>query len=118
MGEYRDLVCIVSEQVSFESFLTLMSKHQSTLSPPGKGHDCFRTWQAIAVGTVPLVVDDPMFDPRLYAHAGSVLIPHPDDLTPEVLRQVLLNIRDPVELSSNLDLRHWEAVWSSHLPQT
>merc|ERR1712217_944545 len=81
--EYDDLVRVVSESLSFEDFLYLLSEHQSVLSPPGKGHDCFRTWQAIAVGTVPLVVNDPSFDPRLYDHCGACLMPSIEMLTPQ-----------------------------------
>jgi len=112
--EYSELVHIIREPVSFESFLTLLSEHQSTLSPPGKGHDCFRTWQAIALGTAPFVVDDPMFDSRLYADAGTNIMPAPDDLTPETLKHLLQHVCDPVKLCDRLQIRHWTAVWNAH----
>merc|ERR1712194_693131 len=36
--EYNHLVRIICDHVSLEKFLTLLTEHQSTLSPPGKGH--------------------------------------------------------------------------------
>ena len=60
--EYEDLVCVVTRQLELKEFLTLVSEHQCVLSPPGRGYDCGRTWQAVAVGTVPLVVDDALLD--------------------------------------------------------
>ena len=49
---------------------------ESTLSPPGRGYDCFRTWQALAVGTVPLVPEDPAYDARLL-ELGQRRLPPP-----------------------------------------
>merc|ERR1712232_1269475 len=100
--EYRHLVYVVKESVSFEEFLRLLSQHQSTLSPPGKGFDCFRTWQALALGTVPLVVDQFGFDPRLYADNGPVCVPSPDALTPEKLSDLLESLRDPKDYADRL----------------
>ena len=33
-------------RLALEDYLRLLSEHQATLSPPGRGFDCFRTWQA------------------------------------------------------------------------
>merc|ERR1719160_2150651 len=93
--EYSHLVRIVRERMNVEEFLLLLSKHQSVLSPPGKGYDCPRTWQAIAVGSVPLVVNDTMFDQRIHLGAGPEYIPHPDHLSPQNLDQVLSRLSDP-----------------------
>ncbi|CAE8596070.1 unnamed protein product, partial [Polarella glacialis] len=55
---YSHIVRIVAGRLTHEEFLVLLSEHQSVLSPPGRGYDCGRTWQALAVGTVPLVVNE------------------------------------------------------------
>jgi len=113
--EYSDLVHIVKAKVPVESFYTLLSEHQSILSPPGQGYDCTRTWQAIGVGSVPLVVDDPTFDQRLHTETGAVHIPLPDQLSPECLKQLLSTLRDPAAYADKIEVGHWKAMWQSHL---
>mmetsp|Transcript_104840 Transcript_104840/g.291990 ORF Transcript_104840/g.291990 Transcript_104840/m.291990 type:complete len:431 (+) Transcript_104840:185-1477(+) len=115
--EYGHLVRIVSQRLCFEAFLALLSEHQSTLSPPGKGHDCYRTWQAISVGTVPLVTYDEHFDPRLYEGVGPRFIPKPDDLTPDCLEQLLSQITDPAGMQERLEVQYWTALWTSYLQE-
>ena len=43
--------------------------HRFVLSPPGHGLDCHRTWEAILLGAIPIVVD------CAYLRAGSHLVP-------------------------------------------
>ena len=92
-------------------FLTLLSQHQSTLSPPGRGYDCFRTWQALAVGTVPLVPEDPAYDARLL-ELGQRRLPPPNELTPQDLAELLSGLAAPDETSTQIGF--WEQRWASH----
>ena len=105
--EYSGLVRIVDQRarLPFEEFLLMMASHKCVLSPPGRGHDCFRTWQALCVGTVPLVVDDPAFDDGLLA-LGPVVIPSPSNLTPEALRGLLASLKPPDEAAVGMD--YWK----------
>eukprot|EP00966_Prymnesium_polylepis_P237853 5500857-Prymnesium_polylepis.1 len=105
--EYAHLVKIVHARLSLEEFLQLMSNHQSTLSPPGRGFDCFRTWQALAVGTVPLVVMDSGFDHRLLEDTGPAYISPPESLSVEHLEQLIDGLRDPVAHAPQLEMAHW-----------
>ncbi|CAJ1454318.1 unnamed protein product [Effrenium voratum] len=93
--EFAALVRVVKTRLSFEAFLQLLAEHRAVLSPPGRGHDCYRTWQALAVGTAPLVVEDPLFDQRLYSSAGLQTIPAPEQLTPESLSLLLQQLSPP-----------------------
>ncbi|CAK0821125.1 unnamed protein product, partial [Prorocentrum cordatum] len=79
-------------------------------SPLSSRHPCH---QAVAVGTVPLVVDDPAFDPRLYEDVGSAFVPPPEDLSPEALRQLLDALADPSELLPRLSVRARMAEWEA-----
>merc|ERR1712228_1150724 len=93
--EYGDMVHIVHDRLDLESFLTLLSRHQSVLSLPGRGYDCCRTWQTIAVGSVPLVFNDAKFDQRLHHDTGPRYIPSVDELSPTSLAIVLAGLGDP-----------------------
>ena len=45
-----------------------LARYAFVLSPPGNGFDAFRTWEALAVGVVPIVLNASAlgFDTRLY----------------------------------------------------
>ena len=47
--------CFVSGRVTPKQYLTDMSECHFTLSPPGDGIDCYRTWESLLVGTIPIV---------------------------------------------------------------
>ena len=47
---YSELVHVVNERLPPAAFLDLLAAHRAVLSPPGRGLDCFRTWQALALG--------------------------------------------------------------------
>merc|ERR1712061_617735 len=112
--EYQDLVRVVRGRVSLEDFFELLTQHQSVLSPPGRGYDCGRTWQALSVGTVPLVVEDEMFDQRVHTTNGAEFIPRPDQLTPGSLKQVMSSLQDPGKFSEKLYVANWKALWDSY----
>ena len=79
---------------------------------PGRGADCFRTWEALALGSVPLVPRDEAFDARLH-ELGPAAIPPPAELTVEGLRAILDGLQPPAQ--SAVDLSYWEAEWAGHL---
>lgn len=113
--EFGALVRVVTTRLDFAGFLALMAEHQTVLSPPGRGHDCYRTWQALAVGTVPLVVADPCFDDRLYTNAGLPTIPGPEELTPELLAPLLQQVKPEQCNLAQLDVRHTSGLESECL---
>ena len=53
---------------SLDSYLKTMSQYRFVLSPPGFGYDCFRTWEALALGCVPIVFRDRNYDMRLFTN--------------------------------------------------
>jgi hypothetical protein len=103
-------------RLSLADFLALVASHRATLSPPGSGYDCLRTWQAIALGCVPLVTHDAAFDERLLTDSGAVPVPRPEELTPEGLRDLLARVQPPsAEHAAALGMPHWRAVWADIL---
>lgn len=93
--EFAQLVRFVPGPLPIDRFCELLASHRATLSPPGRGFDCFRTWQALAVGTVPLVAADAHFDGSLLRRAGAVELPPPEELTPTLLSALLAQLVDP-----------------------
>ncbi|CAF0788612.1 unnamed protein product [Adineta steineri] len=55
---------IVKEKITFETYLEQIGNSKFVLSPPGNGLDCHRTWEALLMGAVPIVLAsglDPLF---------------------------------------------------------
>lgn len=44
-----------SKEKPYEDYLKDLEKHTFVLSPPGNGLDCYRTWESIYCGSVPIV---------------------------------------------------------------
>ena len=99
--------------------MALLVTHRAVLSPPGRGYDCFRTWEALALGTVPLVVRDETFDQRLFEGSGAAFMPRPEELAgpegPARLARVLEGLEDPAPCGQVLRMSRWRAEWASHL---
>ena len=56
------------------------------LSPPGVGKDCHRTWEALALGAIPIVLRDTPFD-QVYKGYPVVVVDSWDEITESALRQ-------------------------------
>ncbi len=46
-----------SQPANFKTYLTALSKSRFCLSPPGGGVDCHRTWEALYLKTIPIVLN-------------------------------------------------------------
>jgi hypothetical protein len=112
---YQNLVHVVPDNLERERFLWLMATFQSVLSPPGRGYDCFRTWEALAVGSVPLVVDEPPYCSQVLIESGAAYIPRPEELTPALLQAHLEQLADPRQLAERLQVTYWETLWTQAL---
>ncbi|CAK9052294.1 unnamed protein product [Durusdinium trenchii] len=112
---YRPLV-VLSDKLNFKDYLLQLSRHRYVLSPPGKGYDCTRTWEALAMGSMPLILRDEDFDQRIYEHAGIRSLPAPEQLTPEILAEILSDEESVQRLDqSQLYVKHWTNLWRQHL---
>ena len=113
--EFAHLVRVVPQapRLSLPAFLELLASHRSALSPPGRGHDCFRTWQVLAMGSVPWIVEDPLFDDAGILALGPRAIPAVKDLTPNGLRGLLDGLSPPDERA--VAMSTWHRTWSEDL---
>lgn len=56
--------CYTSDRKPMEDYLLDLKKSVFVLSPEGRGMDCFRTWESIIMGAIPIVTTsklDPLF---------------------------------------------------------
>lgn len=57
--------CFCSERKPYAEYLSDLKKSSFVLSPRGNGLDCYRTWEALAMGAIPIVKTsslDPLFE--------------------------------------------------------
>lgn len=57
--------CTFRSRIPFVEYLHEMAEHKFTFSPRGLGPDCYRTWEALLVGSIPIVRRshlDPMYE--------------------------------------------------------
>lgn len=66
-------------------YLELMAQTKFIISPPGNGLDCHRTWEALLVGTIPIVKSSTL-DP-LFADLPVVIITDWNQVTEEFLHR-------------------------------
>lgn len=48
-------------KLSFETYCENMSKYKFVISPPGNGPDCHRTWEALYMGCIPIVIKNRIY---------------------------------------------------------
>lgn len=90
-------------KVSFQHFF---SKYQFVISPRGKGIDCFRTWQALHVGTIPIVESSTIND--LYKDLPIVVVDKWENLSEKMLRQHLRRFE------KNWNTMRWEKLTNKY----
>lgn len=60
------------DQTDQDGFWSGVAKSKFVLSPPGFGEDCYRTWEAVLLGAVPIVRRSPL--QQLYDGAPVVVV--------------------------------------------
>jgi hypothetical protein len=118
----------------FKQYLEEMAHYKFALSPRGWGPDCYRTWEALLVGTIPIVrrcqfdqyivrganVVDPGAKCSLTSQQGSELdklyqdlpvlvIDRWEELTPEFLTQKYSEITSKTYSLEKLYLAYWQS---------
>lgn len=89
------------ESVSVETYLQELGDAKFVLSPPGNGLDCHRTWEAILMGAVPIVLRS-WLDP-LFVNESVLIVNDWNDISLEDLESLQYN---PVP-SRLLLAKHW-----------
>jgi hypothetical protein len=82
-----------------------MIKYKYVISPQGNGLDCHRTWEALALGCIPIVKESPL-DP-LFRGLPVMIVNNWKDITQEMLDTFVPNYTE----ISRLELSHWSAIF-------
>ena len=91
-----------AERGSHKQYLDDMMKSRFVLSPPGNGIDCHRTWEAILMGAIPVVLPSASFGEL--AQSAPVLVV--DDFKNLTYNQLLTYQYPPFDLAG-VFANHW-----------
>ena len=70
--------------VSKAEYYQSIARSRFVLCPPGLGWDSYRIWETLVLGSIPIVERSPGWD-SLLSDLPVLLVPHFDDVTPELL---------------------------------
>lgn len=74
-----------------EDYLLTLQHYKFVLSPPGNGPDAHRTWEALLMGCIPVVISGPLDD--LYVGLPVLIVKSWKELTPGNLRSAYDDLR-------------------------
>ena len=97
--------CKRGRRQSFHSYLHEMAQCKFTLSPKGLGPDCYRTWESLLVGSIPIVRRSQL-DP-LFEGLPVLIIDDWDDVDEEFLLKKYKEIRSKKYDLRRLYMEYW-----------
>lgn len=77
--------CFCSSRVSYDEYLAHLACSKFVVSPPGGGHDCYRTWEAMLLGCIPIVERSPVV--CLFEDLPVLIIDDWNEVTEEFLNK-------------------------------
>lgn len=84
----------------FNEYIENMAQHKFVISPPGNGIDCHRTWEALYIGCIPIVIKNDIYNnwdlPILQVNDFS-------EVTGQFLKEVTLK-----STGAKLDINFWQ----------
>lgn len=117
--EFKGLRTIVKKELikkfdynkneSFEDYIKTLSSYKFCLAPPGRGIDTHRCWEALMVGTIPIVQSSPING--LYINLPVIVVKNWTEITEEFLEYKYEEI-----LRRNFDFEKlYVPYWQNHL---
>lgn len=83
----------------------LMTKYAFVLSPAGVGLDCYRTWESLCLGCIP-IVNAPKFG-KLFEDLPVLMVTDWSDITEELLQKTLATFSERMFNYDKLTLGYW-----------
>lgn len=106
---------VVAEEkrISQEQYYKKLSKSQFVLSPFGNGKDCYRTWEALYFGAVP-IVQRTYFSEELYRDLPVLVLDDWNDLSDQLLQDFAVRFLRAHALQWNYDIL-WNSYWKNKI---
>ena len=104
--EFLTCMSCASELIEWSEYIKDLLKYKFCLSLFGKGYDCYRTWESLSCGVIPIVVSSPL--DILYDGLPVVIVKNLEDIIPTFLEEQYKIICE------NIDTYKWDRLSSSY----
>jgi hypothetical protein len=97
--------CFVGGRKPFFEYLKEMSEYKFVISPEGDLHDCYRHWEAIFIGAIPIVKSSPLDD--FCKDLPIVIVNDWSEVTEEFLNRKYEEMKDKQYNLRKLYMQYW-----------
>ena len=101
----QDLVYYEPNQVSRLESWNRQIEFAFVVSPPGEGLDCHRTWEALCLGCIPIMISTPLDD--MFEGLPVLIVKAWSDVTRELLNRTLAEYELKEWSLDKLQLKYW-----------
>lgn len=101
-----------SNGISFDKYLVDLQRSKFTLSPPGSGLDCHRTWEAIYMGSIPVVISS--YLDELFKELPVLVVKDWHEVTKEFLEEKYLEITSKYYDMQKAYFDYWVTLINSY----
>jgi hypothetical protein len=105
----ENLLDFCDGHISLGQWHDVLAEYAFVLSPRGIGYDCFRHWQVLSAGSIPIIPIEDDFDMRLFNGTSTWLVRTPEDVI-QGFKERLKDAMKPLptaELPDTLSLKAW-----------
>lgn len=104
-----------NDNTEFESYMNELTSYKFCVSPPGRGIDTHRTWEAFMVGTIPIILSSPLND--LYKTLPCIVLDDFSIITKEFLNEKYKEIIEKEYDYSILYTEYWKRQIENDVPK-
>ena len=101
----RELVYYEPTQIQRLHSWKRQTEYAFVVSPPGEGLDCHRTWEAICLGCIPILISTPLDD--LFEGLPVLIVKSWSDITAELLHNTIEDYKTRTFKLEKLELKYW-----------
>lgn len=101
----RDLVHYEPERVARLISWREQAKYAFVVSPPGEGFDCHRTWEAICLGCIPIMISTPLDD--MFEGLPVLIVKSWSDVTKDLLDRTIDEYKTREFCMERITLNYW-----------
>jgi hypothetical protein len=87
-----------------------MIKYAFVVSPPGVGIDCHRTYEALCLGCIPIVIGE--FLNTIFKDLPVLTVKTWSNITPELLNKTLIDFKNKTFNYEKLELQYWTSQFT------
>lgn len=101
----KNLLIHVTKTIDRSILWKQMTKYAFVISPPGMGLDCHRTYEALCLGCIPIVIGE--FLDNIFKDLPVLTVKTWSNITQELLDQTIVDFKDKTFNYDKLELQYW-----------